>query len=59
MTKAQAKKHYGSYAAIARALKIAPQSLNCWGERPPKLRQFQLAHHSGGELKVDKACFTG
>ena len=59
MTTDQCVKHFGSKAAVARVLVIAPQSLNCWGKRPPKLRQFQLAHHSGGELKVDKACFTG
>ena len=59
MTKAQAIKHYGSKAEIARTLKISPQSLNDWGDRPPKLRQFQLAHHSEGALKVDKACYTG
>ena len=59
MKTAQAIKHFGSKAAIARVLKIKPQSLNCWGERPPAVRQFQLAHHSEGALKVDKACFTG
>jgi len=59
MTTEQAIKHYGSKAAIAKALKINPQSLTDWGTRPPKLRQLQLAIHSEGKLKADKAALTG
>ena len=59
MTTNQAIEHFGSKSAVAKVLKIFPQSLTEWGVRPPKLRQLQLAHHSGGKLKADKACLTG
>lgn len=47
-------KHYGTKAAIARALGITRQSLSQWGEFPPQLAQYKLEELTNGELKRSK-----
>jgi DNA-binding transcriptional regulator YdaS (Cro superfamily) len=44
-------KHFGTKAAIARALGITRQSLSQWGDFPPQLAQYRLEELTNGELK--------
>jgi DNA-binding transcriptional regulator YdaS (Cro superfamily) len=47
-------KHFGTKAAIARALGITRQSLSQWSEFPPQLAQYRLEELTNGELKRSK-----
>ena len=51
MKTADAVAHFGTKAAIARALGITPQALTQWGEHPPELAQFKLELLTNGALK--------
>jgi hypothetical protein len=53
MTTKEAIKHYGSIKALADALKVWPQTIYQWGERPPMSRQYELELKTKGELKAD------
>ncbi len=59
MTKTQAIEHFGSQAAIARALRLAGPSVVNWGERIPPLRQLQIEQLTGGALKADADILPG
>lgn len=54
MTKQQAITHYGSQAALARALGVHRAAINGWGETIPIGRQFQLEVLTAGLLKADR-----
>lgn len=45
--------HFGTQAALARALNIKPQSITDWGDEVPPLRQLQLEALLGGRLRAD------
>lgn len=45
--------HFGSQAAVARALGIAQPSVANWPETPPPLRQLQIERLTGGKLRAD------
>jgi transcriptional repressor of cell division inhibition gene dicB len=45
--------HFGSQAAVARALGIAQPSVATWPEEPPPLRQLQLERLTSGKLRAD------
>jgi DNA-binding transcriptional regulator YdaS (Cro superfamily) len=47
--------HFGSQAALARALGIRPPSIADWGDDVPPLRQLQLERLTKGELRADPA----
>ncbi len=47
-------KHFGSAAALARALGIKPPSISEWSEYPPYARQFQIQVVTSGRLKAEK-----
>jgi len=53
MTTDQAIHHFGSEAALAKALGIKSPSVYGWGDRPPALRQLQLAQITRGVLAPD------
>lgn len=53
MLKEDAIRHFGSQAALARALGIKQPSINDWGEVVPPLRQLQIEQLTGGRLKAD------
>lgn len=44
--------HFGSQAAVARALNIKPPSVAEWGETVPPLRQLQIEKITGGKFKA-------
>lgn len=52
---AEALQHYGTQAAIARALGIQPAAVAQWAaiKRIPLLRQHQIERLTGGALKAD------
>jgi DNA-binding transcriptional regulator YdaS (Cro superfamily) len=54
MTKQQAITHYGTQAALARALGVNRAAINGWGDAIPLGRQFQLEVLTGGVLKADR-----
>lgn len=45
--------HFGSQAAVARALKIKPPSVAGWGDVVPPFRQLQIEALTGGRLRAD------
>lgn len=45
--------HFGSAAALARALDLTPSAVSQWGERVPGLRQLQLHMMTDGALPAD------
>lgn len=53
MLTTEAIEHFGSEAALARALGIKQQSVQDWGEVVPKLRQLQIEKLTDGKLKAD------
>jgi biotin operon repressor len=53
MTKQQAIDHFGSGAALARALGITRGSVTNWGEKIPLVRQCQIEVVTGGKLRAD------
>lgn len=50
MLKKDAIAHFGTEAALAKALGIKPQSIQDWGEVVPELRQLQLERMTEGKL---------
>jgi hypothetical protein len=52
MTTDEAIKHFGGIKELARLVDIWPHAISRWGEYPPILRQYQIAHLSGHMLKV-------
>jgi len=54
MTTNDAIKHFGSAAALARALGIGRSAVQQWGEKPPVPRQYQIEVVSGGALKAER-----
>ena len=44
--------HFGTKAALARALGYTPQAFYHWDEYPPEMVQFKLEVLTGGALKV-------
>jgi DNA-binding transcriptional regulator YdaS (Cro superfamily) len=53
MRTADAIQHYGSRAAIARALGLTPSAVSQWGETVPELSAWRLWMASGGRLALD------
>lgn len=51
----QVIEHFGSQAAVARALGIRQPSVCEWGETPPPLRQLQIERITAGALRADPA----
>lgn len=49
--------HFGSQAALARALGIKPPSVQDWGAHVPPLRQLQLERITNGQLRADPDVF--
>lgn len=47
-------KHFGSQAAVARALGIKPPSVAEWGDDVPPLRQLQIEKITRGALKANR-----
>lgn len=54
MKTADAIKHFGTAAELARALGIQRQSISCWGETVPLGRQYQIERLTKGKLKAPK-----
>lgn len=52
MRTAEVIEHFGSQAAVARALNIKPPSVAEWGETVPPLRQLQIEKITGGKFKA-------
>lgn len=48
--------HFGSQAAVAKALDIAQPSVAQWGDRPPALRQLQIEVLTRGALRAGPEC---
>jgi hypothetical protein len=55
MKKTDAIRHFGSQAALARALGIKRASVHSWGEEIPLDRQCQLEVVTDGKLRADRA----
>lgn len=53
MRTSDAIEHFGSQAALARALNIKPPSVADWGDSVPPLRQLQIEALTGGKLRAD------
>lgn len=53
MTTKEAIEYFGGKKELAKALGIWPHSIYRWGERPPKLRQFELERITEGKLKAN------
>lgn len=51
--------HYGSVAALAKALGIARVAPYQWGEYPPVRRQYELERLTEGALKVEESTTHG
>lgn len=45
--------HFGSQAALARALGITQPSVALWGDDVPPLRQLQIERLTAGKFKAD------
>jgi DNA-binding transcriptional regulator YdaS (Cro superfamily) len=54
MTYQQAISHFGTPAAMARALGVDRASVAEWREKIPEGRQYQIQIATGGKLKADK-----
>ena len=54
MTTDEAVAAYGTKRALAKALNIWPSAITQWGERPPRLRQYELQTLSAGALIADE-----
>lgn len=57
MTLEQAVKHFGSQAAVARAIGISPEAVSMWVKRGgaiPELAQRRLEDATKGKLKADR-----
>lgn len=52
MTTEEVIKHYGSKAAVARALGLEKSAISQWGDEPPHLRQCELQILTKGKLKA-------
>jgi len=50
--------HFGSKAALARALGIKPPSVYDWGELVPLGRAYELQAITQGALQVDRALYA-
>ena len=46
--------HFGTKAALARALQIRPPSIHSWGALVPLGRAYELQTLTGGTLKVER-----
>lgn len=55
MLTADAIKHFGSRAAIARALGISRSAVSYWGEHVPALRAYQLRELLAARQMQDSA----
>lgn len=49
----EAIQHFGTAAALAKALKISAAAVSQWGESVPMGRAYQIEVLSGGELKAE------
>lgn len=58
MRKQNVIEHFGSQAALARALGVKPQSVDSWGETVPPLRQIQIEKLTGGKFKAGASVFA-
>lgn len=46
--------HFGSRAALAKALGVTKGAISQWGSKVPELRAYQIQTLTGGKLKVDE-----
>lgn len=53
MTTKEAIAYFGSIKALADELKVWPQTVYQWGERPPLGRQYELELKTRGELRAE------
>lgn len=53
MTTEEVIKHYGTKAAVARALGIEKSAVTQWSACPPRLRQLEIQAMTKGKLKAD------
>lgn len=51
-------RHFGSKAALARALGIRQPSIYDWGELVPMGRAYELQDLTGGALRVDRNAYN-
>jgi hypothetical protein len=54
MTTQEAIQHYGGIRKLAEELKVWPQVIYAWGDRPPMGRQYELEVKTEGALKADR-----
>jgi transcriptional repressor of cell division inhibition gene dicB len=54
MTKSQAIEHFGSAAALARALGVSRSAVSHWPEEIPLGRQYQIEVATKGALRADQ-----
>jgi hypothetical protein len=54
MTTQEAIQHYGGIRRLAEELKVWPQVIYSWGDRPPMGRQYELEVKTEGALKADR-----
>lgn len=57
MTKDQAIAHFGSTAALARALLVTYQAVHNWDDAIPPLRQLQIERITNGSLTAEGSVF--
>jgi hypothetical protein len=50
--------HFGSKAALARALQIRPPSIQDWGVLVPLGRAYELQVLTNGALQVDRSLYS-
>ena len=55
----EAVDHFGSQAALAKALGIKQQSVADWGDEVPPLRQLQIEKITNGELRANPRILAG
>ncbi len=59
MLKTAAVAHYGSQAAVARALGIQKAAVSKWGEFVPPFQASRLHQKTRGTLKYDPSDYAG
>jgi transcriptional repressor of cell division inhibition gene dicB len=53
MDKTTVIEHFGSIAAIAKAIGVSHAAVSKWGDTIPKGRAYQIEVLTGGKLKAD------
>jgi len=58
MKTSDAIQHFGSSAALARALGINRSAVHQWGDKPPVPRQYQIQVVTDGKLVAERPANT-